>query len=199
MALRRKLVTNMAAFTFAAFTFVGLTYGSARASTYLGEVAVGSSDNLFQISDASFMVVNINAIGIRDFSICPSCNSSYTDNYTIKLFNQAGALLELMSEVNYLYYSLYSSSHGIGAGPIGLTIPAGATTLEIVSTLSVAGLLGADGQPLNFGNLIISTDGSIAAAATPIPPSLPLLATGLAAFGLLGWHRRRKTSSVRFA
>ena len=198
MALRRKLLTNMAAFTFAAFTFVGLTYGSARASTYLGEVAVGYSDNMFQISDTSFMAINIDAIGARDFSMCASCNSSYTDNFTVNLFNQAGALLESLNAVNYFYSSMYSSSHGIGAGPAWLAVPAGATTLEVVSRLSIAGLLGADGQPLSFGNLIISTDGSIA-AATPIPASLPLLATGLAAFGLLGWHRRRKTSSVRFA
>ena len=29
-------------------------------------------------------------------------------------------------------------------------------------------------------------------AATPIPSTLPLLATGLAALGLLGWHSRRR-------
>jgi hypothetical protein len=199
MTLRRKLLTNIAAYTLAAFTFVGLTYDSSRASTYLGQVGVGYSDNMFQISaDTSSLVININAIGIPNFGQCASCTSGYTDNYTVNLFNQAGALLESVSEVNYLYYSMYSSSHGIGAGPAWLAVPAGATTLEVVSQLSIAGLLGSDGQPLSFGNLIISTDGSIA-AATPIPATLPLLATGLAAFGLLGWHRRRKTSSVRFA
>ena len=83
---------------------------------------------------------------------------------------------------------------GIGAGPVGFVVPAGATTLEIVSQLSIAGLLGSDGQPLGFGNLFIASDGSIA-AATPIPSSLPLLATGLAALGLFAWRRKRKALS----
>jgi hypothetical protein len=83
-----------------------------------------------------------------------------------------------MDEINFLFFNMFTSSHGIGAGPVGVTVPAGATKLEIVSQLSIAGLLGPDGQPLNFGNLFVSTDGSIA-GATPIPSTLPLLATGL--------------------
>ena len=31
--------------------------------------------------------------------------------------------------------------------------------------------------------------------ATPVPPALPLFATGLSALGLLGWRRKRKASS----
>jgi MYXO-CTERM domain-containing protein len=93
---------------------------------------------------------------------------------------------------------MFTNSHGIGAGPVGVTVPAGATTLEIVSQLSIAGLLGPDGLPLSFGNLIISSDGSIM-AATPIPSSLPLLATGLAALGLLGWHSRRRKAGAGVA
>jgi hypothetical protein len=73
---------------------------------------------------------------------------------------------------------------------VSVPVPAGATTLEIVSQLSISGLVGSDGEPLSFGNLSISTDGSIA-AATPIPSTLPLLATGLAALGLFGWRKRR--------
>ncbi|MGA7810761.1 PEP-CTERM sorting domain-containing protein [Bradyrhizobium sp.] len=98
-----------------------------------------------------------------------------------------------MTETNYLYYSLYSSSHGIGAGPIGVTVPATATTLEIVSQLFIAGLLGPHGFPLSFGDLSIGSDGSIA-AATPIPSTLSLFATGLAALGLFGWRRKRNAA-----
>jgi MYXO-CTERM domain-containing protein len=32
---------------------------------------------------------------------------------------------------------------------------------------------------------------SVSVSATPLPDSLPLFATGLAALGLLGWRRRR--------
>jgi hypothetical protein len=131
------------------------------------------------------------AIGSRDPSICAFCNSAYTNNFTVNLFDQAGTLLKSVNASNYLYYNTYSSSHGIGAGPVSVLVPAGAATLEIVSQLSVAGLLGSDGSPLGFGRLFISSDGSIV-AATPIPSSLPLLATGLVGLGLFGWHRKRR-------
>jgi hypothetical protein len=190
MARRGKLVTKIVVFTIA-----WLAYGPAMASSFFGEIPVGYSDNVFQIgANTSSLVININALGARDPSICASCNSSYTDNYTVNLFNQAGGLLESVNETNYLYYSLYSSSHGIGAGPIGLAVPAGAATLEIVSRLYIAGLLGPDGHPLTFGNLFIYTDGSTV-AATPIPATLPLLATGLAGLGLLTFFRRRKAGA----
>jgi hypothetical protein len=169
------------------------------ASTFLGEIPVGHSDHLFQIGQGtSSLVININAIGTRDPAMCAFCNSAYTDNFTVNLFDQTGTLLKSMNATNYLYYNMYSNSHGIGAGPVGLMVPAGATTLEIVSQLSVAGLLGSDGNPLSFANLFISSDGSIA-AATPIPSSLPLLATGLAALGMLGWRKRRKGAALAVA
>jgi len=191
MARSGKFITGIAA-----FTAVWLASGAAMASNFQGELPVGYSDSTFQMGGGtSFMMININAIGVRDPAICGSCNSIYTDNFTVNLFNQAGTLLQSVNETNFLYYNMYSSSKGIGAGPIGLAIPAGATTLEIVSRLSIAGLLGSDGNPLSFGNLSISTNGSLA-AATPIPSTLPLLATGLAGLGLLGWHRKRKASAA---
>jgi len=92
--------------------------------------------------------------------------------------------------------NVFSSSHGIGAGPVFVTVPAGATTLEIPSQLSIAGLLGSDGHPLSFGNLLISSDGSISATATPPPAALALFATGLGALGLLGLWRKRKVGEA---
>ncbi len=185
-----KLLTSTAA-----FAIVSLTCGSAMASNFSGELPVGYSASVFQISGASALAIDINALGIRDPAICASCNSSYTDTYTVDLFNQSGKLLESLNETNYLYYNMYSGSNGLGAGAVWLTVPAGATTLEIVSRLSVAGLLGPNGSPLSFGYLNISTDGSLT-AATPIPSTLPLLATGLATLGLFGWRRKRKGAVV---
>ena len=179
----------------AVLAVASLAYGSATASSFLGEIPVGYSENQFQISQGtSSLVININAIGTRDPGICAFCNSAYTDNFTVNLFSQTGTLLKSVNATNYLYYNMYSSSHGIGAGPVNVSVPAGATTLEIISQLSIAGLLGADGNPLALGKLFITSDGSIA-AATPIPSSLPLLATGLAALGLLV-YRKRKSSSL---
>jgi hypothetical protein len=191
MTRRNKLAIRIAALTIA-----WLAHNSAMASTFLGEIPAGYSDSRFQLGGGtSSLVIDINALGFRDPSLCNSCNSIYADNFTVNLFSQAGALLKSINATDFLYYSMYSSSHGIGAGPVWVTVPAGAATLEIVSQLSIAGLLGSDGQPLNFGYLNLSTDGSISAAATPIPTTLPLLATGLAALGLLGWQRRQKAAA----
>ena len=193
MGERVKWLTRIGTFVAAA-----LICGPAVASIYSEPLPVGYSDNLFQISGATTLSLDINALGVRDPSICASCNSIYTDKYTVNLLNQAGQILETVNETNYLYYNMYSSSHGIGAGPVFLSVPAGATTLEIVSQLSIAGLLGSNGLPLSLGNLTIGSDGSIA-AATPIPTTLPLLATGLAALGMLGWHVKRKRNRAPLA
>ena len=192
MARRGRIVTRIVPF---AFTVACLAYGPVMAASFLGELPASYSDSTFHIgADTSSLMININAIGARDPSICPSCNSAYTDNFTVKLFNQAGALLESVNETNYLYYSLYSSSHGIGAAPVALTVPAGGTTLEITSSLYISGLLGVDGHPLSFGNLYVYTDGS-AVSSTPIPGTLPLLATGLVVLGLITFYRRRKAGN----
>jgi hypothetical protein len=163
---------------------------TASAASYFGEIPVGSSDSFFQIGPTSNLLIDISAIGSRDPSICPSCNSIYNDNYTVVLFNQSGTPLESVNETNYFYYNMYSNSHGIGAGPVSVSVPAGATTLEIESQLYVAGLLGSNGLPLSFGELSISSGGSIA-AATPIPTTLPLFLTGLIGLILVSWRMRK--------
>lgn len=176
------------------FIVASLTYASAMAATFSGPIPIGYSDNVFQIGPGtSTLVININAIGVRDPSLCAFCNSAYTDNFTVNLFDQTGTLLKSTNATNFLWFNMFTSSHGIGAGPISFAVPTGVTTLEIISQLSIVGLLGSDGQPLGFGNLFIGSDGSIM-AATPIPSTLPLLATGLAALGLICWRKRRQGS-----
>jgi hypothetical protein len=185
----RSLVTVMAA-----YIVVVLGLSPVFASTFTGELSVGSSTDLFQVSGDTSVEVNITATGTRDPTLCPSCYSSYSDLFKVEFFDQAGNLLASTTANNYLYYSMYSSSNGIGAGPVGFAVPTGATTLELVSQLSIAGLLGSNGQPLNFGDLFISANGSIV-AATPIPSTLPLLATAFGLLGLLGLYRMRKAAN----
>jgi hypothetical protein len=181
----------------ATFIFVLLACNPTMAATFSGDVAVGSSVNAFQIGQGtSFVSIDISALGTRDPTLCPSCYSSYTDNYTVEFFGANGTLLSSQNAQNYLSYSMYTSSHGIGAGPVWITAPTGATMLEIVSNLSVSGLL-LGGSPLDFGELTIVSDRSIT-AATPLPSSLMLLAPVLAALGLFGWYRGRKTTSLSF-
>jgi hypothetical protein len=163
-------------------------------NTYSGQLTVGNSDSFFQIGPTPILTVDISAVGTRDPAICASCNSSYTDSYKVLVFNQSGTLLESANATNYFYYNTYSDSHGIGAGPVSFNVPTGAATLEIQSQLYIAGLLGPGGLPLSFGDLSISSLGSIT-AITPIPTTLPLFLTGLAGFVLLAWRAGRQIGS----
>jgi hypothetical protein len=179
----------------AAIVAGGLLFSEpAFSNSYFGQLPVGNSDSFFQIGATPILAVDISAAGTRDPTLCASCNSIYTDNYKVLLFSQSGTLLESVNATNYFYYNMNSDSHGIGAGPVSFNVPAGATTLEIQSQLFIAGLLGAGGLPLGFGDLSISSLGSIAAvtAITPIPTTLPLFLTGLAGFVLLAWRARRR-------
>ena len=74
-----------------------------------------------------------------------------------------------------------------------MTVPPNTSTVELVSQLSVFGLIG---PTANVGDLIISTDGSINAAATPLPAALPLFAGGLGTLGIIGWRRKRKALAL---
>ena len=113
MARRGKLVTRIAA-----VLVVWLASSSAMASTFVGELPVGYSDSVFQINGGtSSLAIDVNAFGSRDPATCGSCNSSYADSYTVNLFDRTGALLESANEFNYLYYNMYSSSHGIAPDP----------------------------------------------------------------------------------
>lgn len=167
------------------------TISPAMATSFFGQVPVGYSANVFQVgTGSSWLTININALGTRDSNLCAFCNSSYSDNFTVKMFNQSGDLLSSINASNYFYSSLYGSSKGIGAAPVWIALAGGTTKIEVVSQLFVSGLLGTDGNQLNFGNLNLFSDGAIA-AATPIPSSLPLLATALAIVGFLGWRKMR--------
>jgi hypothetical protein len=176
--------------------FIGIiviSCGTALASSYDGALPSGISESYFQISGASTLAVNITDMGARDPSLCSSCTSGYTDNFNVKFFDSTGALLSSTIATNYLWSSAFSSSHGIGAGPVWMKVPNGASTVEVVSQLSVFGLAGTGAD---FGTLIMSTDGSIGAAATPLPAALPLFAGGLGALGIVGWRRKRKSVAL---
>jgi hypothetical protein len=111
--------------TVAILTIVSMVCNGAMASTLAGDLPAGYSDSLFRLAGGtSSVVININALGVRDPSICASCNSIYTDSYTVNLFNQTGTLLESVNKTSYSYYNMFTSSHGIGAGPVSVPVPA---------------------------------------------------------------------------
>jgi len=44
-------------------------------------------------------------------------------------------------------------------------------------------------------NGLLNSSGSVSVSQTPLPTSLPLLATGLGLIGMIGWYRKRKMGS----
>jgi hypothetical protein len=180
MAWHGRLLTKIAALTvvwLACDPAMASTFRSkSKASTSFGKLPVEFSDGMFQIGGGGSSS-DAGAFGSRDSSICGPCSNIHTAS----LFEQTG---KLQKEIN-----------GIGAGSLGLKVPAGITILELLDGLSDAGLRDRDEHRPRFDDLSISSD-EPTVAATPIPSTLPLLATGLAGLGLLSWHRRRKAAAA---
>jgi len=80
----------------------------------------------------------------------------------------------------------------------------------ILTSLAYSGVMGSDRLlSINLGGVggylftdstsggpAYNTVGSISVSQTPLPTTLPLLATGLGALGLLGWLRKRKVAAA---
>jgi len=91
--------------------------------------------------------------------------------------------------------SFYSGINGTGSLLLSLT----GSNLLIQA-------FGHDLLQINFGNqffqsIVLTTSSNafeytdLQVSSVPIPPALPLFATGLGALGLLGWRRKRKTAA----
>ena len=57
--------------------------------------------------------------------------------------------------------------------------------------------LGSNGAYIftDSGNASLNSAGSVSVSQTPLPTSLPLLATGFGMIAMFGWYRKRKTGS----
>jgi hypothetical protein len=82
----------------------------------------------------------------------------------------------------------------------GILIPTGAW-FDFATPLTDFELSGLSSQNTNFGfefsNAgVVDLDLTSNLAVTPLPPALPLFATGLGAVGLLGWIRNRKNAAA---
>jgi hypothetical protein len=79
---------------------------------------------------------------------------------------------------------------GLLAGETGTLMGTGSfDTQTQILTVNYTGTLSGDGPVLGFVN-----GPTVDVSATPIPAALPLFASGLGAFGLLGWRRKRKAA-----
>lgn len=122
---------------------------------------------------------------------------------------QAGATYEITFDLGS------SSTYGIQDG---LLLSAGSTSQSFVSTndgtqtdlwqsMSMSFTAGGSTTLLSFlgnsGTNYIGLDNVVvtqtSVATTPLPGTFPMLATGLGALGLLGWHKKRKNAAVSAA
>jgi hypothetical protein len=88
------------------------------------------------------------------------------------------------SEVGYYYNGSTLVLDNVGyTGVIG--------NFELTG-ISLSGYYFGDSAP---GGYKLDTNGSVSVSATPIPTTLPLLASGLGAFALLGLWRKRKVAA----
>ncbi len=68
------------------------------------------------------------------------------------------------------------------------------TATSTSTTISIVGhVLGSTQYMIGLDDVSVTGPGL---AETPIPPALPLFATGLGAMGLLGWRRKRKAQAA---
>jgi len=117
---------------------------------------------------------------------------TYTLSFTYWGDNRPGEEYSLFVTVNgVLKDTIIDTVLAAGANPgTVVTIPGlttdGAGNLTLLFTQGTSH----EASPI-FDNVTISE--------TPIPAALPLFATGLGAFGLLGWRRKRKNAAARAA
>ena len=107
-------------------------------------------------------------------AIDPAINDSGEIVWSEQIWNDPG--------VSY-YYAIFSSTLGQLADG---TYMADEPDISNNGTIVFRGVSGPDGAGIY----------EIAAPATPLPATLSLFATGLGAFGLLGWRRKRKARAI---
>jgi hypothetical protein len=163
----------------------------ANASTF--EVPYGASTYTFSIATTApgylvfSPVVNIATNGCPN-SGCPS--SMWEDSFSANLYNQAGTLLA--SDAGNVEENCTPSNCTV---PTSVFVPIAPNTayFELFNDVTVSG-----GWSFTSATMTIDIyqGGESQISETPLPASLPLLATGLSGLGILGWRKKRKCKRV---
>jgi hypothetical protein len=121
-----------------------------------------------------------------------TANTQYQLSFLYYGDNRPGQIWGLHIDVNGSILDLSGTDQTAGTNPgsiatlLFLSDGVGQAVLSFTQTT----LSGSEASPI-IDNVTISE--------TPIPATLPLFATGLGAFGLLGWRRKRKNAAARAA
>jgi hypothetical protein len=115
-----------------------------------------------------------------------SGNWGFSDSASLMLFDQNNDLLATYTTATSIFCSPSSCAPEIGVG--GGVLPANTTSFIIENDLFTEGLSNPSGLIEISGNFTVTP------TLTPLPPTLPLFASGLGAMGLLGWRRKRKAT-----
>jgi len=93
--------------------------------------------------------------------------------------------------------SVFSASASNTAIPASITQSFALSNIDLDASFSISqtGAFGYDVYgDLTSGNIRVSSPAPV--PSTPIPPALPLFATGLGALGLFGWYKKRKAKAA---
>jgi hypothetical protein len=157
----------------------------------LGVPAVGSDDTtgLHSGSSISMSPTNIQ-YGSGTGNQSTALVADITKSWTTPSGPYIGSYSETLTTVDYI---------GRGAENAIVVLLQGTLTSPI-STNTAYFLLNAT-QAAGTGGIVSwsGTETSFNPLATPLPAAFPLFATGLGAFGLLGWRRKRKAAAIAAA
>ena len=152
--------------------------------------SVGADDNSGLTLGSTLVTIsptNIQFGSGVDFVSTP-LGASLTKSWTIPSGPLAGTFTENLTTVDYI---------GRGAPNAVLVVLQG--LINGPGFLNATVFLELNANQVGGPDTSISwsaTESSTNPVATPLPAALPLFATGLGAFGLLGWRRKRKASAL---
>jgi hypothetical protein len=181
---------------------IPLTSGSGTSISIPGTVSASSTVNLTGGSSSpSFGIANP-IYKFLDFNATPTNPVHLTFSMTVagSLNGSADALGTYSSEISaqFRYQTNLAPIQWIPVVSFD-RIVGGPSDSQNFGPLTLTGTLILDQNADFFFDVLVEAQSSateLGTSATPLPAALPLFASGLGAFGLLGWRRKRKAQTA---
>jgi hypothetical protein len=198
-----------AAIIAAAFCLTSVSTSRASPVTYTFDGTGGVTLDMVALGDPTTGIDTFSVVFTGDTSAIDGSGAPYYRyNNITGIFSDSSvseaitATIVVDSDPAYERVNFYNSSfdNGLGLMDIAalngyqLNTSVGPVTGSLNPTLD-SGTFSTAGGDLQF----VSSDSlsfTASVSSTPLPATLPLLASGLGAMGLLGWHRKRKNAAA---